>query len=124
MRKKPFSSDDFSSEEQLKKDLAAQLNAKLNEMVAAHLLTEQFKRILALRMGLEDGTCYTLNEVAQILARSPEWIRGRQHFALKACTNDADFQKLLGEYDRIVKLPRGLTYYIYRYKYEREQFQS
>jgi len=109
-----------SGENRLKKDLPWHLSARLSELVEAKLLTEEFKRILALRMGLEDGNCYTLNEVAKILSRSPEWIRGRQHFALKTCTQDPTFHRLLSEYDRMVKLPRGLTYYLYRYPSERE----
>lgn len=111
---------DSSGEDRLKKDLATRLSARLSELVGAKFLTEEFKRILALRMGLEDSNCYTLNEVAKILSRSPEWIRGRQHFALKTCTQDPVFHKLLSEYDQVVKLPRGLTYYLYRYPSERE----
>ncbi len=122
MEKQSVSPENIPPEEQLKRDLARQLSAKLSELVAARLLTEPFRRILALRMGLEDGTCYTLNEVAKILAKSPEWIRSRQHFALKTCTKDMQFQKLLSEYDQLVKLPRGLTYYLYRYKRDREHF--
>jgi DNA-directed RNA polymerase sigma subunit (sigma70/sigma32) len=122
MEKQSVSPENIPPEEQLKRDLARQLSAKLSELVAARLLTEPFRRILALRMGLEDGTCYTLNEVAKILEKSPEWIRSRQHFALKTCTKDMQFQKLLSDYDRLVKLPRGLTYYLYRYKRDREHF--
>jgi len=120
MKKRSDSPDEIPFEEQLKKDLARQLNATLSELVATNLLTEQVKRILTLRMGLEDGKCYTLNEVAQILSKSPEWIRRCQHFALKTCTKNLRFHRLLSEYDQVMKLPRGLTYYLYRYKSDRE----
>ena len=120
MKKRSDTPDEIPPEEQLKKDLAGQLNAALSELVAANLLTEQIKRILSLRMGLEDGKCYTLNEVAIILSKSPEWIRSRQHFALKTYVQNPGFHKLLSEYDQVMKLPRGLTYYLYRYKSDRE----
>lgn len=109
-------------EEQLKPELARQLRTRLRELVIAKLLTDQVERILLLRLGLEDGQCHTLKEVADILAKSSEWIRIRQHLALKHCTNDLQFKLLLSQYDQIVKLPKGLTYYLYRYKSDKGDF--
>ena len=102
-------------EEQRIEDLGGQLSALLGELVATHLLTELDRRILSLRMGLEDGSCYTLNETAAILQRSPELVRTRQYLALKKHSRDLRFFKLLRDYARTVKLPRGVTYYLYRY---------
>jgi len=92
-----------------------QLGAMMRAQVGAHLLDEQDARILSLRMGLEDGQCATLNEVSQKLHISPEKIRQRQYLALKKNVKDLRFFKLLQDYARLVKLPRGVTYYLLRY---------
>jgi len=103
------------SEETLVADVRRQLGAMMRAQVAAHLLDEQDMRILALRMGLEDGQCFTLNEVSQVLHISPEKIRQRQFLALKKNIKDLRFFKLLRDYAGMVKLPRGVTYYLIRY---------
>src|SRR4051812_43900505 len=109
-KKRALPPDEAVPEEQRIEDLGGQLSALLGELVATHLLTELDRRILSLRMGLEDGSCYTLNETAAILQRSPELVRTRQYLALKKHSRDLRFFKLLRDYARTVKLPRGVTY--------------
>ncbi len=109
------------SEDTLVADLRRQLNAMLRTRVAANLLTEQDAHILSLRMGLEDGKRYTLNEVSYVLHISPEKIRQRQYLALKKNVKDLRFFKLLRDYANLVKLPRGVTYYLLRYSDSTEQ---
>ncbi len=96
-------------------DLRRQLSMMMRIQVAAHLLYEQDAHILSLRMGLEDAKCYTLNEVSHVLHISPEKIRQRQYLALKKNVKDLRFFKLLKDYAHLVKLPRGVTYYLLRY---------
>ena len=103
------------SEDTLVTDLRKQLSALMVRQVAANLLDEQDAHILSLRMGLEDGKCYTLNEVSRELHISPEKIRQRQYLTLKKNVKDLGFFKLLRDYARLVKLPRGVTYYLFRY---------
>ena len=103
------------SEDVLVKDLRKQLSVMMRTQVVADLLDEQDARILSLRMGLEDGKCYTLNEVSHVLHISPEKIRQRQYLALKKNVKDLRFFKLLKDYAHLIKLPRGVTYYILRY---------
>lgn len=108
----PSSPHDTTHENQLAESLTRQLNALLSELVVANLLTEQDKRILSLRIGLEDGKCYTLNEVAKMLHKSSELIRTHQYSALKRHTRDPIFFKLLSDYACVVKLPKGVNYYL------------
>jgi DNA-directed RNA polymerase sigma subunit (sigma70/sigma32) len=103
------------SEDVLVTDVRRQLEVMIRTEVAAHLLDEQDARILSLRMGLEDGRCATLNEVSQKLHISPEKIRQRQYLVLKEHVKDLRFFKLLKEYAHLVRLPRGVTYYLLRY---------
>lgn len=102
-------------EETLVTDLRKQLSLMLRAQVAANLLDVQDAHILSLRMGLEDSKCYTLNEVSHMLHISPEKIRQRQYLALKKNVKDLRFFKLLRDYAHLVKLPRGVTYYLLRY---------
>lgn len=115
MEKSVQPSNQASSEEQSIESLGGRLRAMLDILVMEKRLTEQDKRILLLRLGLEDGKYHTLNEVGAILCKSPEAIRSRQYIVLKRNTRDLSFFKLLRDYARIVKLPRGVTYYLYRY---------
>ena len=103
------------SEDTLVTDLREQLGVVIRTQIAANLLDEQDAYILSLRMGLEDGKCYTLNETSLILHISPEKIRQRQYLALKKNVKDLRFFKLLRDYADLVKLPRGVTYYVLRY---------
>ncbi|HEU5377306.1 MAG TPA: hypothetical protein VFV38_17900 [Ktedonobacteraceae bacterium] len=91
------------------------LRVFLRERVAAHLLDEQDERILLLRLGLEDNHCYTLNETAAILEKSPETIRRRQYLTLRRAIKDIHFFKLFREYASVVPLPKGITYYLYKF---------
>jgi hypothetical protein len=102
-------------EETLVTDLRRQLSLMMRTQVAANLLAEQDAHILSLRMGLEDGKCFTLNQVSQVLHISPEKIRQRQYLALKKNIKDLKFFKLLRDYADLVQLPRGVTYYLHRY---------
>jgi len=52
---------------------------------------------------------------SQKLHISPEKIRQRQYLALKKNVKDLRFFKLLQDYARLVKLPRGVTYCLLRY---------
>jgi DNA-directed RNA polymerase sigma subunit (sigma70/sigma32) len=88
----------------------------LQEQVSAHLLNEQALRILILRLGLKDGHCCTLDETSHLMHKSPEIIRQHQHLALRKATRDINFHKALQEYAHFVKLPRGVSYYVYDYK--------
>jgi DNA-directed RNA polymerase sigma subunit (sigma70/sigma32) len=103
------------SEDTLLTDLRGQLSAIMKIRVAANLLDEQDAHILSLRMGLEDGKCYTLNQVSHMLHISPEKIRQHQYLALKKNIKDLKFFKLLRNYAGLVKLPRGVTYYLLRF---------
>jgi len=91
------------------------LRAFLRERVIARLLNELDERILALRLGLEDGHCYTLDETASLIHKSPETIRCRQYLALRRAIKDLHFFKLFRDYAHLVHLPRGVTYYLYKY---------
>lgn len=103
------------SEDTLVADVRRRFSLMMREKVVAHLLDEQDMRILSLRMGLEDGQCATLNEVSCVLHISAEHIRQRQYLALKRNIKDLRFFKLLRDYACLVKLPRGVTYYLLRY---------
>src|SRR6266700_1859725 len=76
------------------------LSALLKERVAARLLSEQDERILSLRMGLEDGYCCTLDETANLMYKSPETVRCRQHMALRKAIKDLRFFKTFKDYAR------------------------
>jgi hypothetical protein len=102
--------------------LRRQLITLLRESVTNNRLEEQDVCILSLRMGLEDGTCYSLNATAHMLHKSPEAIRRRQYFVLKKNMRDLRFFKLLRDYAHLVKLPRGITYYLYRYGDDNDTF--
>ncbi|HEY1353268.1 MAG TPA: hypothetical protein VGF67_26965 [Ktedonobacteraceae bacterium] len=91
------------------------LRVFLQERVAARLLDEQDERILVLRLGLDDNRCYTLNETAALLQKSPETIRRRQYLTLRRAIKDIQFFKLFRDYARVVPLPRGITYYLYKF---------
>ncbi|GCE07705.1 sigma factor-like helix-turn-helix DNA-binding protein [Dictyobacter aurantiacus] len=111
----PSPHGDASHKNQLAQSLAKQIDALLRELVAINLLTEQDQRILSLRMGLKDGKCYTLAEIAALLHKSPELIRSHQYFAMRQHISNPQFFKLLASYAQVVKLPRGLAYYLQRY---------
>jgi DNA-directed RNA polymerase sigma subunit (sigma70/sigma32) len=91
------------------------MSALLQERVAARLLSVQDERILVLRLGLEDGYCYTLDETASLMHKSPETVRCRQHLALRKAIKDLHFFKAFRDYAHLVHLPRGVTYYLYKY---------
>lgn len=103
------------SEETLVTHLRRQLLLIIRKRVAANLLDVSSACILSLRMGLTDGKCYTLNEVSSRLRISPEIVRQRQYLALKRSVRHLPFFQLLNEYAHLVKLPRGVTYYLYRF---------
>ena len=109
------SQGDAFHKKQLAQSLAKQLDALLRELVATNVLTEQDRRILSLRMGLEDGKCYTLAEIAALFHKSPELIRSHQYFAMRRHISNPKLFKLLNSYAQVVKLPRGLAYYLQRY---------
>lgn len=100
----------------------SQLGALLKERVAARLLSEQDERILSLRLGLLDGYCYTLDETSSLLHKSPETIRCRQHLALRRAIKDLRFFKAFRDYAHLVHLPRGVTYYLYKYSEYTDRF--
>lgn len=91
------------------------LAAFLKEQTAAHLLDEEDMRILALRLGLEDGHCYTLDETASLIHKSPEVVRRHQYLTLRRAIKDLRFFKLFRDYARLVPLPTGVAYYLYKY---------
>jgi DNA-directed RNA polymerase sigma subunit (sigma70/sigma32) len=122
MKKRVQPSNHTSFEEQSVEPLSNELRAMLDALVAEKRLSEQDKRILLLRLGLEGDKCHTLIEVATILDKSPELVRSRQYLALRRNTRDLRFFKLLKEYAHLVKLPRGVTYYLNRYSDGDEHF--
>lgn len=91
------------------------LRARLRERVAARLLDQQDERILCLRLGLEDGNCATLIETASLVQKSPETVRCRQYLALRRAIKDLSFLKAFRAYAQLFPLPRGVTYYLYKY---------
>jgi DNA-directed RNA polymerase sigma subunit (sigma70/sigma32) len=91
------------------------LIAFLREQVAAHLLGEEDERILALRLGLEDGHCHTLDETADLIHKSPEVVRRHQYLTLRRAIRNLRFFKLFRDYARLVPLPKGVTYYLNKY---------
>lgn len=91
------------------------LSAFLQEQVTARVLDEQDERILSLRLGLEDGHCYTLEETGCLVHKSPEVVRRRQYLSLKKAIKDLRFFKLFRDYAHLVHLPKGVTYYLYKY---------
>ncbi|HEX7736250.1 MAG TPA: hypothetical protein VF458_15465 [Ktedonobacteraceae bacterium] len=91
------------------------LRARLRERVVARLLDQQDERILCLRLGLEDGCCATLTETAVLVQKSPETVRCRQYLALRRAIKDLSFLKAFRKYAQLFPLPRGVTYYLYKY---------
>ncbi|HEU5381532.1 MAG TPA: hypothetical protein VFV38_39430 [Ktedonobacteraceae bacterium] len=103
------------SEETVTLHLQRQLLLVIRRQVVANVLDASSACILSLRMGLTDGVCYTLKDVSKRMHLSPEVVRQRQYLALKRCVRHLPFLQLLNEYAHIVKLPRGVTYYLYKF---------
>jgi DNA-directed RNA polymerase sigma subunit (sigma70/sigma32) len=93
-------------------DLRMQLKLLMREQVEANVIDERDARLLSLRLGLENGTCYTLIEASKVMDISPEYLRQRQHMALRKKIRNPQFFKLLMRYSRLVKLPRGVRGYL------------
>jgi DNA-directed RNA polymerase sigma subunit (sigma70/sigma32) len=102
------------SEETVTLDLRRRLLLSIRKQVVANVMDVSSACILSLRMGLTDGVCYSLKEVSVRVHLSPEVVRRRQYQALRRCVGQLAFLRLLGEYARLVRLPRGVTYYLYK----------
>jgi len=102
------------SEETVTLHLRRQLLLLIRKQVVANVLDASSACILSLRMGLTDGVCYSLKEVSARVHLSPEVVRRRQYLGLKRCVKQLPFLQLLGEYALLVKLPRGVAYYLYK----------
>ena len=112
---KSIDSNLFGSDETIVVHLRRQLLLLIRKQVVESGLDISSVYILSLRMGLTDGACYSLKEVSRQVHLSPEMVRQRQYLAMKRCTGQPIFVQALRDYARLVKLPRGVTYYLHQY---------